>query len=83
MKPEYLQLAHEAYLAGADLRERRCRYKRYTYGAQWDDPVVGPTGEVMTEGELATANGNRPLTNNMIRQMVKCVVGNFRNGEFI
>ncbi|CCX49038.1 putative uncharacterized protein [Bacteroides sp. CAG:927] len=79
MKPEYLQLAHEAYLAGADLRERRCRYKRYTYGAQWDDPVVGPTGEVMTEGELATANGNRPLTNNMIRQMVKCVVGNFRN----
>ena len=43
MKPEYLQLAHEAYLAGADLRERRCRYKRYTYGAQWDDPVVGPT----------------------------------------
>lgn len=80
MKPDYLQLAHAAYVAGNDLRERRRRYKRYTYGAQWDDPVVGPTGDVVTEGELAAANGNRPLTNNMIRQMVKCVVGNFRNG---
>lgn len=80
MKHDYLQLAHEAYMAASDLRKRRQRHKRYTYGAQWDDPVTGPTGEVTTEGELAAANGNRPLTNNMIRQMVKCVVGNFRNG---
>lgn len=79
MNNDYLKLAAEAYMAGADLRKRRARYKHFTYGQQWDDPVAGPSGEMITEGELASANGNRPLTNNMIRQMVKCVVGNFRN----
>lgn len=44
MKHDYLQLAHEAYMAASDLRKRRRQHKRYTYGAQWDDPVTGPTG---------------------------------------
>ena len=32
----------------------------------------------MTEGDLASHNGQQPLTNNLIRQLVKCVIGNFR-----
>ncbi len=78
MNVNYLQLALDAYRAADGLRRRRGRYKRYTYGNQWDDVIVTPTGETMTEGEYAGSVGNRPLTNNVIRQMVKCVVGNFR-----
>lgn len=32
----------------------------------------------MTEGELASKNGRVPLTNNLIRQLVKTIVGRFR-----
>lgn len=73
-----LQLAHEAWLAGAELRRRRGRYKRYAYGRQWEDPVKDIDGRSTTEGALAEVGGRRPLTNNMIRQLIKSVVGNFR-----
>ncbi len=76
---EYLNLAFEAWCAGAELRSRRNRYKLYTYGRQWSDMVRHTDGRIMEEGEIAALSGRRPLTNNMIRQLVKCVIGNFRN----
>lgn len=74
-----LSLAREAWNAGADLRSRRQRFKAFTYGRQWDDTVVTPRGEIADEGSLAVRAGQHPLTNNMIRQLVKCVIGNFRS----
>ena len=73
-----LNLALEACNAGADMRERRNRYKRYTYGRQWDDLVVKDDGTIDTETAYAIESGKHPLTNNMLRQLVKCVIGNFR-----
>lgn len=77
---DYLQLAREAYESGHELRKRRRRYKQFTYGKQWEDVILTPDGESVTEREYARSMGTRPLSNNMIRQMVKCVVGNFREG---
>jgi len=74
-----LQAALEAWRAGADLRARRSRYKNYTYGRQWLDPVKGADGRICTELEEARRQGSRPMTNNVIRQLVKCVTGNFRS----
>lgn len=74
-----LQLAHEAWLAGAELRRRRGRYKRYAYGRQWEDKIRDIDGRFITEGTQAEIGGRRPLTNNMIRQLIKSVVGNFRS----
>lgn len=76
---EHLQQAYAAWRAGASLRSRRERYKNYTYGRQWLDPVDTVGGQPITEGDAARRNGARPTTNNMIRQLVKCVTGNFRN----
>lgn len=75
----YLSLALEAWRDGATLRSRRARYKRYTYGDQWSDPATGRDGRITDEASLAAVNGQYPLTNNLIRQLVKCVIGNFRN----
>lgn len=75
----YLSLALEAWREGAGLRARRTRYKRYTYGDQWSDPVTTADGRTVDEASLASRNGQHPLTNNLIRQLVKCVIGNFRN----
>ena len=74
-----LKMAYEAWRETSDLRSRRQRYKQYTYGKQWNDPVEDENGNLITEGEFARRSGKRPMTNNLIRQLVKCVVGRFRN----
>lgn len=74
-----MERAWEAWNSCEELRSRRERYKRFTYGRQWDDPIKDPdTGRVTTEREILSRDGRPPLTNNMIRQLVKCVVGRFR-----
>ncbi|MDE5934817.1 MAG: hypothetical protein K2G95_03505, partial [Muribaculaceae bacterium] len=74
-----MERAAEAWNACSELRQRRERYKRFTYGRQWDDAVTDPdTGRITTEREILSRDGRPPLTNNMIRQLVKCVVGRFR-----
>lgn len=73
----YLDIALKAWRDGEQLRRRRQRYKDYTYGRQWGD-IIDVEGVKMTEEKLASESGYKPLTNNLIRQLVKCVVGNFR-----
>lgn len=69
-----LLAARDAWLAGARLRASRARCKRYAYGNQWADPAPGGG----SEGDAALRRGRRPMTNNLIRQLVKTVVGRFR-----
>lgn len=78
MTDSCLNLALEAWRAGAELRRRRKRFKDYTYGRQWGDLVTGPDGRTVSEEQLAGESGFSPMSNNLIRQLVKCVVGNFR-----
>ncbi len=73
-----LEIALSAWQSADTLRTNRLRYKRYTYGRQWDDPMTTPDGTTLTEGAFAEKCGHRPLTNNLIRQMVKTVVGLWR-----
>lgn len=76
-----MELALQAWRDGREFRARRKRYKDYTYGRQWGDTVNDAAGgHRRTEGEEAARSGYRPHTNNLIRQLVKCVVGNFRSG---
>ena len=57
---------------------RRNRYKRYTYGDQWCDPVRGRRGNYVSEEDALIESGKRPMINNLIRQLVKTVVGRYR-----
>lgn len=59
-------------------REERLRCKNYTYGRQWNDPIT-VDGETITEEEYIISQGNIPLKNNLIRRIVRNVVGVFRN----
>lgn len=72
-----LNAARDAWLAGADFRRRRDRFKRYTYGDQWSD-IVGDGPWRRSEREQIYLSGKQPYTNNLIRQLVKTVVGRFR-----
>ncbi|MCH5221181.1 MAG: hypothetical protein J1F05_02480 [Muribaculaceae bacterium] len=73
-----LESAYKAWSSGATLRQRRQRYKSYTYGDQWCDYVRDRNGHLVREERLLEECGAKPLTNNLIRQLVKSVVGRFR-----
>lgn len=70
--------AYAAWSACGGMRLRRERCKRFTYGDQWGDPVPDGRGGYMSECSLILQDGKRPYTNNLIRQLVKSVVGRYR-----
>ena len=74
-----LHAAYQAWMNAAGLRQARLRNKRFTYGDQWGDLVKDYTGRVMTEGEHLASQGCESITNNLIRQLVKTIVGRFRS----
>ncbi len=61
-----------------DFRKERERNKRYTYGKQWDD-IICVDGKKMTEEEYIKRQGNVPLKNNLIRRLVRSVLGVYRS----
>jgi hypothetical protein len=73
-----LYAAHQAWSNAADFRTRRERQKHYTYGDQWCDIVADHDDNLMREDALIRQSGRKPLTNNLIRQLIKTVVGRYR-----
>ncbi len=59
-------------------RSERARCKRYVYGDQWDDPInVG--GRQVSEREFILSQGQVPLKNNILRRILRNVVGLYRS----
>ncbi len=59
-------------------RSERVRCKRYVYGDQWSDPIkVGPT--TMSEREFILQQGQVPLKNNILRRILRNVIGLYRS----
>lgn len=77
-KQELLQRAVECWVAMEGFRRERDRCKRFTYGDQWSDPVDVDEQRVR-EDEYILKQGNMPLKNNLIRRLVRNVLGVFRN----
>ena len=61
-----------------DFRKDRERNKRYTYGCQWED-MICVDGKSMSEEEYIKSQGNVPLKNNLIRRLVRSVLGVYRS----
>lgn len=59
-------------------RQDRERNKRYCYGEQWKD-MVTVEGKTMSEEEYIKSQGNVPLKNNLIRRLVRNVLGVYRS----
>lgn len=76
--PRLLDEAFSAWKCHSALRDTRRRLMRHTYGDQWSDLTETAGGRSVSEYEKATLAGMRPLTNNLLRALVKSVVGRFR-----
>lgn len=74
-----LRRAYKAWMAMDAFRNRRLRNKNFTYGNQWQDLMTDEYGNRMREADFLRENGKEPLSNNLIRHLVKSVVGRFRN----
>lgn len=74
---ELLQAAASHWMAMAKFRRDRERCKRYCYGQQWDD-LIEVDGHKVKEEDYIRSQGNVPLKNNLIRRMVRSVLGVFR-----
>lgn len=77
-KFDLLMTARAHWNAMASFRAERERCKRYAYGRQWEDTIFAD-GRWMKESEYIRSQGNIPLKNNLIRRIVRNVVGVFRN----
>lgn len=59
-------------------RAERARCKRYVYGEQWDDEIDTAYGR-MTERQFIRRQGQEPLKNNILRRILRNVVGLYRS----
>ena len=70
--------AMAAWREAATFRASRLRLKNYAYSRQWNDPTTTEEGLIITEGDKVRLGGRNPQTNNLIRPLIKSVVGRFR-----
>jgi len=61
-------------------RRDRLRCKRYNFGDQWGD-IICVDGKKMIEEEYIKSMGNIPLKTNLIRRLVRNVVGVYRSED--
>ena len=59
-------------------RAERARCKRYVYGEQWGDVIDTHAGRI-TEGDMLRNQGQTPLKNNILRRIIRNVVGLYRS----
>lgn len=72
-------LMAQRYWSNMDkFRRERDRNKRYTYGDQWGD-IIEVDGHRVKESEYIKSQGKAPLKNNLIRRLVKNVLGVYRS----
>lgn len=75
---ELYDTAIKSWEMRAGIREERERCKRFTYGDQWSDRLE-LDGYSCREDEALLRDGNLPLKNNLIRRLVRNVLGVYRN----
>lgn len=78
---ELLAQAASCWNAMHRFRKDRERCKKYCYGDQWED-LVDVDGEQMVEKDYIKKMGSVPLKNNLIRRLVRNVMGVYRSSPF-
>lgn len=75
---EILTQAERNWLSMDEFRRDRERNKRYCYGDQWQDKVC-VDGRLISEEQYLKEQGTVPLKNNLIRRLVRSVLGVWRS----
>jgi len=66
------------------IRDKARRNRKFYAGQQWSDVVTDPiTNEKITEEELILQQGRQPLKNNIVQQLVKNLIGQYRDNDYM
>lgn len=78
-----LQIYNDLWERLRDFRERCERNKNYTFGDQWGDEVLDHNGKStgISEEQNILSQGKVPLKNNLIRSLLKTILGTARNNK--
>ena len=78
---DVLNRASQYYQSLADFRDRRRRSRKYHRGDQWFEKVVNDEGDTVTEEQLIMERGKVPLKQNIIRQLIRSLLGQYRTNK--
>ena len=74
-----LEECYQYWTSLQDFRDRRKKNRLYYRGDQWHELISDPdTGETTTEEDYIKNQGKIPFKQNMIRQVIKNVLGQYR-----
>lgn len=76
-----LDMCNQYYQGLSDFRARRRRARKYYRGDQWHEKVVNSDGKTVTEEELIKENGKVPFKQNVIRQLIRSLLGQYRTNK--
>jgi len=62
-----------------DFRKRRLRSRKYYQGDQWHELIKTPDGRTIKEEDYIKAQGKIPFKQNIIRQIVRNMIGQYRS----
>lgn len=83
---EILETVDTTWSAGAPFRRQTERSSRYYKGDQWKDKVVirhrDGTSETLTEEEYIESQGKPALKQNLIRPLVRNIIGQLRHNPY-
>lgn len=79
ISPDALQAARNAFDELNEFRAQRHRLINFAFGRQWDDPAPECSNNDMSEAKASIAQGRRPVTVNLLRRLVRTLVGRFRS----
>jgi len=75
-----LEEAYRAWNALSRFRDNAARMKMFTFGDQWGDTVKTDCGWIR-ERDTLICEGVLPITNNLIRGMVRSITGYFQSNQ--
>lgn len=75
---EIFERASRAWNAMEGFRSERNRSKRYVFGDQWLDTVEVEDGRRISERQFIIEQGQTPMKNNLLRRILRNVVGAYR-----
>ena len=74
-----LEMAFQYWSALQDFRDRRKKNRLYYRGDQWHETIEDPdTGDTIIEEDYIKNQGKIPFKQNMIRQVIKNILGQYR-----
>lgn len=79
MSNEILKKASDAYAALAAFRSNRERLLAYTFGRQWIELMRDSDGKIISEAQFFDRCGRKPVTVNLLRRLIRTLLGNFRS----